>query len=295
MERFLVAVVLGSATIVQLPMVHAQSQQMKDPPPDLKSAPENGNLTVLPPPPSGKSTILGGEIRAVDPVLDQFTLRVYGQRPLKIFFDERTQLFRDGAKIPLRDLHPEQHASVQTILDGGNVFALSIHVLSQAPQGECRGQVQSYDPATRELMLTSNLTREPIRLLLRDQTQVVREGQQGFASEGSGISDLVNGSLVVVKFEANGKGQAIVNHVAVLARPGANFVFSGKISSLDVHAGTLVLVDPRDDKSYQISFNPSAIPGGGNLHSGDLVRVSAQLGDGRYTATGITAIASQKP
>jgi len=289
MERFLAALVLGSAAITQLAVAHAQSQRVSEPKPDLKSATESGNLTVLPPAPGGKSTILGGEIRNVDPVLDQFTLKVYGQRPLKILFDERTQVFRNGTRIPLRDLHPEEHASVQTVLDGGNIFALSIHTLSQAPEGECEGAVVSYDAIARELAVRSNLSREPIKLLLRDQTQISREGQQSFTAAGSGVSDLVNGSLVVIRFEANGKGQAIANHVTVLARPGSNFIFSGKLSSFDMHSGVLVIVDPRDDKTYQISFDPAAIPGSGDLHVGDQIRVDATLDNGRYKATQITA------
>ena len=96
---------------------------------------------MLPLPPGGKSTILGGQIRNVDPVLDQFTLGIEGQRPLKILFDQRTQLFRNGTIISLRELRSEEHASVQTVLDGGNVYALSIHVLSQTPEGECQGHV----------------------------------------------------------------------------------------------------------------------------------------------------------
>ena len=153
----------------------------------------------------------------------------------------------------------------------------------------------NYDPATGALTVNTNLSREPIRLTLRDDTPVVREGQAAFTSGAAGKSDLVNGSIVVVKFEANGKGQAVANHVTVLARPGSSFVFSGKVSSLDMHAGLLVLLDPRDDQTYQISFSPARIAGSDNLHTGDLVRVTASFDDGRYTATEITANPSPQP
>jgi hypothetical protein len=275
--------------------VHAQSQPVSGPQPDLKSATTTGDFDELPLAPQGKSTILGGQIRNVDPVLDQFTLAVVGQRPLKILFDARTQLFRNGTTIPLRELRSEEHASVQTVLDGGNVYALSIHVLSQVPEGEAQGHVQSYDPATLTLTLTGNLSHEPIRLTLRDNTPVVREGQAAFTAGGEGKSDLVNGSLVVVRFEANGKGQAVANHVTVLARPGSSFVFSGTLSSLDMHAGLLVLVDPRDGKEYQISFAPAGIAGSESLHAGDHVRIIAGFDDGRYTATEITPDQSKQP
>src|SRR5664279_1131714 len=87
--------------------------------------------------------VLGGEIRGLDPVLDQFTLQIFGQKAIKILFDARTQAFRDGARIRISDLHLGEHASIQTVLDGTSVYAISIHMLSRTPEGECQGHVQS--------------------------------------------------------------------------------------------------------------------------------------------------------
>src|SRR5579871_1678447 len=84
---------------------------------DVNAASARDGLTAIPPLPRGKSTILGGSIRDVDPVLDRFTLGIVGEKPMRILFDERTQLFIDGKKVPLRDLRPSSHASVQTTLD----------------------------------------------------------------------------------------------------------------------------------------------------------------------------------
>ena len=82
----------------------------------------------LPPLPSAKdSTIFGGAIRHIDPVRDQFLLDIYGERPMKVLFDERTQVYRNGVKIPVHDLEAADHASVQTALDGTRIFALSVH------------------------------------------------------------------------------------------------------------------------------------------------------------------------
>src|ERR1700677_598669 len=99
-----------SIALAQSPVAARQSE--------LKSVSASGDLPGLPPPPRGKSTILGGEIRAVDPVRDELTLKTFGERPLKILFDERTQVFLDGKKIRLHELHPAEHASVQPLLDG---------------------------------------------------------------------------------------------------------------------------------------------------------------------------------
>lgn len=294
MNRFFTLVMLAAVTVSGT-IARAQSPAIANGTADLESATATGDFSALPAMPRGKSTILGGEIHNVDPVLDQFTLRIVGQHPMKIYFDERTQVYRNGTRIPLHDLRPEEHASVQTILDGSNVFAISIHMLSEMPEGESQGRVLSYDPATHQLMIGSSLSREPIRVLLRDDTPVVRVGQSAFTSASKGQGDLVNGALVSVKFDSDGKGQSVASHVSVLARPGSDFAFGGKLSALDMHAGRLVVVDPRDRQSYAIAFNPSDMAASETLHVGDQVRVTASFDGTRYTATGITPISAPQP
>lgn len=282
MDRFLRAAVFSSVFAV-LSLSHAQAQAPNQQP-DLKSAFTTADFSALPAMPRGKSTVLGGQISKVDPVLDQFTLHVFGQKPIKILFDERTQIYRNGTKIPLRDLRPEEHASVQTILEGPNIFAISIHMLSDLPQGEAQGRVLDFNPETRELTMGSSLSRDPIRLQLREDTPVVRQGQSAFTSASGGQADLVTGALVIVTFDASEKGRAVANRVTVLAKPGANFAFSGKVSSLDMHSGVMVVVDPRDQKSYQISFDAGRLPVTETLHVGDEVRINAAFEGTRYTA-----------
>jgi hypothetical protein len=214
---------------------------------------------------------------------------------MKILFDERTQVYRNGARIPLRDLRPEEHASVQTVLEGTSVFAISIHMLSDMPQGESQGRVVDYNLETRELTIGSSMSSEPIRIFLRDDTPVVREGQSAFASASAGQGDLVSGALVKVAFDAGEKGRAVANRVTVLAKPGSNFVFGGKLSSIDMHAGILVIVDPRDQKSYEISFDPGRFPTTETLHVGDQVRVSAAFEGPHYSAVDISKIQAAQP
>src|SRR6185503_4871637 len=109
--------------------------------PDLTPATHLKSVTSIPSLPKGTSTILGGSIRDIDPVLDRFTLHIVGEKPMKILYDQRTQLFVDGKRISLNQLRPAEHASVQTTLDGTDVFAISVHILSQLQQGDYSGQV----------------------------------------------------------------------------------------------------------------------------------------------------------
>jgi hypothetical protein len=66
--------------------------------------------------------------------------------------------------------------------------------------------------------------------------------------------------------------------------PGAEFGFSGRVATLDLRAGLLVVVDPRDNKSYEIHFDPAAVRMIGDLQEGADVTVSATFDGSSYTA-----------
>lgn len=285
-NRFVLAM-LGGAVILQIPAAAQQEPFTRQPAMGTESAGTSASLTSLPPAPRGKSTIMGGEIRNVDPVRDQLTLKVYGQRQLKILFDERTQVYLDGKKLPLGSLSPARNASVETVLDGTDVYALSIHMLSHLPEGEYQGRVLGFDPASRELALSSALSRQPIRLLVPAGAVVVREGQEQFTKQQSGVADLIRGALVSVDFEAGKQGQGVASRITVRATPGSAFVFNGSISSLDMHAGSLVLIDPKDDRSYQLYFDPAKLPATRTIHEGDHLRVTASFDGARYVASAL--------
>jgi len=248
----------------------------------------SSSLPALPPAPEGKSTILGGKIRHVDPVRDQLLLDIYGQHPMKILYDERTQLFRDGARVPLRDLGAEDRASIQTILDGTNVFALSIHILSHAAKGDCQGRVVSYDPQENQVAIASDISPEPVRLRVTADTAIARVGEPEFTAAHSGVADLVPGSLVEATFASGTAGRDVAQRITVLAVPGARFAFFGNVSFLDWNSGLLVLVDPRDQRRYEIHISPSQVPTGKSLHSGESVTVAANYDGRQYMATSIS-------
>ncbi len=246
------------------------------------------DLPPMPPAPTGESTIMGGAIRNVDPVLDRFTLYIAGARPMTILFDERTQVFRDGVKISLRDLAPADHVSVQTALDGTHVFAESVHILSRAPEGETRGMVKSFDSRSGKLTVDTELSPEPVQFYVAPNTPIDRVGQPEFTSAQSGLADLKRGSLVTVAFSPDRSGRAVVHRLSVLAVPGSAFVFGGNVTYLDLASGSLVLANSRDGKNYRIYLNPSRFRSVGNLRIGENVTVTADYEGTRYVANAIT-------
>ena len=286
MDRSLAALILGGVLTAQLLLAGAKAEQTTTPQLAMDTERASVNVPPLPAAPQGKSTIMGGEIQKVDPVRDQLQLKTFGQRAMTVLFDERTQVYLDGKKIALRDLRSDSVASIQTVLDGTNIFALSIHLLSQAPEGEYQGQVLSYNADTRELTVNAASSRDPVKLVVPMNTPITRVDRGDLPSQ-TGSSDLVRGAVVSLTFEPNKGGQGIARRIEILATPGSAFVFSGSLFSLDMHSGQLILIDPRDERRYQIVFDPSKLPGSQTLHEGDNVRVSATFDGSRYVAGSI--------
>jgi hypothetical protein len=257
---------------------------------DDAARPDSGSKTAPADPlamPQGKSTVIGGTISTVDPIMDQLTLKVFGGgRPLKVLFDERTQVYRDGVKTSLRDLRANDHASVETMLDGTTIFARSIHMLSRSPEGECQGQVVSYDAGTGDLTVSESLSPELIKLRVPAGTAIVRQGQAASAPGTAGVSDLVKGTLITAAFSSDNKGQGIANRIAILATPGSEVSFTGSVTFLDLRANQFVVAD--NDQSYKIAFDPAAFPAARNLHEGSNVKVTAEFDGTRYVARTIT-------
>jgi len=243
-------------------------------------------LPDLPVMPSGKSTVVGGEIKQLDRVRDQIVLRVFGGHDVKIAFDVRTQMFRDGKLCQVKDLHTGDHISVETMLDGSTVFARSVHALTQAPEGEMQGQVIEFDGGRRVLLLRDSLSSTPVKLNVPIGTQIVGVGQ---AAKGA-IGDLAPGTLIAADFQAGGGG--VVSRISILATPGSAFVFTGKIAFLDVHSGRLAIVDPRDQKRYDVTFDETRLPVVATLREGNDVTVSASFDGKLYIASQIAVSAS---
>jgi hypothetical protein len=289
MGRFLAVAILSSVAFAQaMSSAGSKSAQDQGAQPVSRQETALSGPSDLPPMPRGRSTVIGGAIRGVDRVRDQFTLNIFGGRRLKVLFDARTQVYRDGLKSDLRDLHPGDHVSVETVLEGTSVFARSIHLLSALPEGECEGQVLNYDPVSRELTVRDVLSREPVKLSVPAGTVFARQGQAASASMDVGSSELLKGTLVSVKFHSDNDGQGVVSQIAILATPGTAFVFVGNVVFLDLHSGLLALVDPRDERRYEVFFDSARFPMSREIHEGADVTLTADFDGSRYVARAIT-------
>ncbi len=242
-------------------------------------------LPSLPPALPGKATQMGGIIRKIDPVRDRLDVKVFGGHDLTILFDGRTKLYRNGELAATRTLKAGESASIETVLDGKDVFAKSIHILTNAILGESHGQVLSFDQSKGELVVRDSLSTQAIHMQVPSDAVIVREGQMV-----SSTTQLVPGTLVAITFDPQ-NGKAVARHISVLAAPGGSFIFSGTVVFLDLHLGKISIIDPRDQRRYEVSFDPQKFPLSRDLHSGSEVTVTASFDGSNYMASAINVTA----
>jgi hypothetical protein len=80
----------------------------------------------------------------------------------------------------------------------------------------------------------------------------------------------------------------VASQIAILATSGSSFVFVGNVAVLDLHSGLLVLVDPRDDKRYDVFFDSARFPMSREIHEGADVTLTADFEGSRYVARALT-------
>ncbi|MFZ0198269.1 MAG: hypothetical protein WB523_16185 [Candidatus Sulfotelmatobacter sp.] len=241
-------------------------------------------LPDLPALPPTKASLIGGSIQKVDRVRDQLTLEIFGGGKMKVLFDPRTHIYEGKAQGSALDLRPGDRVYVDTILDGSMIFARDIRI-ADAASGRSQGVVISYRADKDELVLRDLLSPEPIKLRLTPSTKFLQNGHSAFASQ------LVPGTLIEVNFavqKAAQKNDREAQQVSILAVPGTDFTFAGRVISLDLHIGLLVLQSATDHKTYEIYLDPSAIAIDDRLRAGADVSTVANFDGSRYVARSLT-------
>lgn len=228
-----------------------------------------------------KASLIGGTIERLDRVRDRMTVQVFGGGKMTIAFDPRTRIVHDGAQASASDLHRGDRIYIDTVLDGGAVFARTIRLKTSTSAGESQGIVISYHGGKSELMLRDMLSPRPLKIRLTSQTSIVDSGHAASASE------LSPGTLVAVKFGPQKDGSDVAREVSVLAVPGASFSFAGLVTAVDLRLGLLVLTASSDHKTYEIYLDSSVAPVD-DLHPGADVTVLSRFDGSRYVARSVT-------
>jgi hypothetical protein len=286
--------ILAGVSYGQVPAQSAMSSAVVSSPPAIsvvnepEPALDNAEIALdpasllpdLPSLPPAKATLVGGRVEKLDRVQDRLTLQVFGGGKMKVMFDPRTRIYRDGAPAAAADLRPGDRVYVDTILDGSTVFARSIRLKSTAPTGESQGVIVSYRRGV--LTMRDQLSPHSVTVRLGPSARIVKGDKVSSANE------LVPGALVAVKFGAQQDGHDLAREVAVLAVPGSSFTFAGEVINLDLRTGLLVLHSSTDRKTYEIYLDAAAGTVDDNLRQGAQVSVIARFDGDRYVARNVT-------
>lgn len=232
-----------------------------------------------PPLPHRRITLMGGTVTDVNEIQNRITVRPFGAKQrMRLDFDMRTHIFRDGQAATERDLQAGQRVYLDTMLNGSKVFAKSIWIRTSAGTGIGRGQILSYDSGANVLTLRDEVSAQPVTFRL-DSATVIRNGNQiGL------VADLKRGSLVAVSFGAGQGRSGVVRELSLLATPGSSFTFMGRITYIDLSRKLIAVANENDGKSYDIYFEaiPSTVLQG--LHEGSEASISAMFDGERYVA-----------
>jgi hypothetical protein len=235
-------------------------------------------LPDLPSVTAGKSTLVGGTIERLDRVQDRLTVRVFGGDSMKILFDTRTGIYRDGVKVSASDLRQGDRVYVDTILDGNAIFARNIRLKGSPSVGESQGVIVSFYPEKGDLLIRDAISPHPFKVHVTSSTRLTKDGRAVSSTA------LTPGTLVAVKFGASQKGTGTASEISLLASNGASFTFGGQVTFLDLHSGLLVLMSSTDHKTYEIYLDGSQVGVNESLQRGADVTVLARFDGSHYVA-----------
>ncbi len=227
-----------------------------------------------------KASLIGGTIQEIDRVRDEMTVRIFGAGSMKIFYDPRTHILQGSGQASPGDLQSGDRVYVDTVLDGSTIFARNIRLATSTALGKSQGAVISFNPGSGELLVRDQLSPTPVKLLLDFRTEIRHDGHTASAGE------LAPGTLVDVAFTTTKNGRD-ATRISILAVPGAKFTFSGQVTSLDLHIGSLVLTSESDHKTYEIYLDPSVIGVDGGLRPGATVTAVTNFDGKRYVAQSV--------
>ena len=243
----------------------------------------------LPPLHSAKSTLIGGTVERLDRVQDRLTVLVFGGGKMKIMFDPRTRIYRDGDPASTSDLKRGDRVYIDTVLEGVNIFALNIRLKRSPSEGESQGVVVSYRSDRHELTMRDMLSPHAFTVRLGPSTQIVNGDRVVSASE------ILPGTLVSVRLSVQQDEHDWAREISVLAVPGASFTFAGQVTSLDLRIGLLVLTSTTDRKIYEIYFDPDVMAINDGLRPGVGVTILTRFEGNRYIARSLTIDAIPEP
>lgn len=238
-------------------------------------------LPDLPPVPKADATLVGGTVEKLDRVRDRVVVRAFGGGKMTILFDPRTIVYRGEKESTTADLKEGERIYVDTILDGDTVFARAIRLNAPRATGETQGVVLKYRSDRNQLTIRDAMSPSPVQIRVSSATKFM-QGDRAVPA-----TTLVPGTLVAIRFAADGNGHTTASEISLLATPGTRYTFAGQLVHIDLRSGLLVINSTTDHKTYEVYLDPSVAPDD-NLHPGQTITVVTNFDGTRYMARNLT-------
>jgi hypothetical protein len=230
--------------------------------------------------PEEKIGLVRGVLKRVDPIHDQLLIHVFGGRDVRIAFDPRTEFLPANAKAHLTSIPPGSVVSIDTVIEGGKLFAVAVRTGS-SNAAEMNGQVVRYDAAKSRLTLRDPISPESVVLNVTPNTVVVNRGQP--ASPQS----LAPGMLVQVWFTP---ARNAANRIEILAERGNSFTFQGRIVAVDLRSRVLALSNDSDQSVHELAIGSLDSNSLGLLREGADVSIQAEFDGDRYNVRTVSLV-----
>lgn len=251
------------------------------------SGPQSADPLLQPPPmPPNNSTLVGGIAKKVDGIRNRVVIAPFGSsKTIAVQFDERTHIYRDAHETTILGIQKGDRVYADTMLVGPKVFARNLRVITSMGPAEASGQVVAYDHRTQTVRIVDKLTNTPVEFKLGKDTELRSKSGEATAN------DIRPGSLVSVVFAPGQKGGE-AKQISVLAVPGSNYIFAGRITNLDLHAGIIDVDNQSDGKNYELHFPPT-MENRAELRVGAQVAANANFDGRTYRTQQITVTPEQ--
>jgi hypothetical protein len=233
--------------------------------------------------PGTKVGLVRGVLKQLDPIRDQLVIHPFGGRDVRIHFDPRTQLLPANPNAHLAGIPVGSVVSVDTVIDGGKLFALSVRT-GPSTGAELNGQVLRYDAAKSRLTVRDPLSPQTVALRMTPSTIVVNQGQPASPQA------LSPGALVRVWFSP---AQNAANRVEILAERGNTFTFEGRVVAVDLRSRVLSLSNDSDQSVHELAIASLDDTSLRLLREGAAVSVQAEFDGQRYNARTVSLMSHQ--
>lgn len=240
-------------------------------------------LLDVPPLPNSKVTLVGGIVTGIDRVRNKISVEAFGGKKMKMFFDERSHIYRDGVETTQLGIRKGDRVYVDTQLDGSQIFARNIRVENTAGPADARGQIVSVDAKRGTVVVRDELSSQPVTFRVDSKTTV--------KGKGTSMADLTPGSLVTLRFSPDHGG--VAQEINIAAKPGETFTFAGKVTHLDVSRGMIAIQNATDGRTYDVRFDPGSVDTNGLIVGAD-VAITATFDGSGYSTRAINLVQARR-